>query len=356
MSQKSDKQKLLKILAVDDEEIIRDLYENIFSADLLKTPLYTEFDEFVYSFFDQKEKGFENLQSFGLDTCSQAEEAVRLVKVALENDQPYFVVFLDVRMPPGRDGVWAAQQIRALDPRINIVIVTAYSDFHPSEITARLGSYRHFLYIQKPFCLEEIYQLAISLSENWLMQHQLTSIKEELEKRVVEKTADLLQTNKRLQDEICERVELAEQLRTKSKKLENMNTTLNMLLEKREQDRVDADEKILQNLTLQVKPFVERLQNSGLSETQTRYLDMIKKGHAEITSSFSQQLTSTSLNLTPSEVQVANFIKSGKSTKEIANILNLSVRTIETHRKNIRNKMGLKQKKQSLRSSLLEFK
>ncbi|MDX1776469.1 MAG: helix-turn-helix transcriptional regulator, partial [Desulfobulbales bacterium] len=62
------------------------------------------------------------------------------------------------------------------------------------------------------------------------------------------------------------------------------------------------------------------------------------------------------LKLTSAEIQVANFIKSGKTTKEIANILNLSERTIETHRKNIRNKMGLKQKKISLRSSLLALK
>jgi len=355
MSPEPGNQKLLKILAVDDEEIILDIYKNIFSDDQLKTPLFAELDEVVFSLFDNKKKDFENIQSFGLDACSQAEEAVRLVKVALEQGQPYFAVFLDVRMPPGRDGVWAAQQIRALDQRINIVIVTAYSDIHPQEIAARIGSYKHFLYIQKPFCLEEIYQLALSLSENWLMQHQLSSIKEELEKRVEKKTADLLLTNKRLQDEILERIELAKQLHKKSKKLEDMNTALNLLLDKRETDRENSDEKILYNLNLQVEPFLEKLLDSGLTERQRVYLDMIQKAHAELTSSFSQKLTSASFNLTSSEIQVANFIKSGKSTKEIASILNLSERTIETHRKSIRNKMGLKQKKKNLRSSLLEL-
>ena len=217
MSQIPEGKKLLKILAVDDEEIILDIYKNIFSADQLKTPLFAELDEVVFSLFDKKERDVNNIQSFGLDVCSQAEEAVRLVKAGLEQGQPYFVVFLDVRMPPGRDGVWAAQQIRALDHRINIVIVTAYSDIHPQEIAARIGSYKHFLYIQKPFCLEEVYQLALSLSENWLMQHQLSSINEELEKRVEKKTADLLLINKRLQNEILEKTELAKQLHKNQK-------------------------------------------------------------------------------------------------------------------------------------------
>jgi CheY-like chemotaxis protein len=110
MSQKHDSQERLKILAADDEEIILSLYRKIFSGDQLKKPLFVEFDEVVYTLFDEKERDFKNIQSFGLDTCSQAEEAVRLVKVSLENNQPYFVVFLDVRMPPGKDGVWAAQQ------------------------------------------------------------------------------------------------------------------------------------------------------------------------------------------------------------------------------------------------------
>ena len=356
MSQKHDSQRLLKILAADDEEIILSLYEKIFSGDQLKKPLFAEFNKVVYSLFDVKDRDLKNIQSFGLDTCSQAEKAVRLVKAALENNQPYFVVFLDVRMPPGKDGVWAAQQIRALDPRINIVFVTAHSDMHPQKIAAQMGSYRHFLYIQKPFCLEEIFQLAISLSENWLMQRQLSTIKEKLEKMVEVKTANLRQTNKMLTDEIHERKELEEQLSKKSKKLEDMNTALNLLLEKREEDRVDSDEKILYNLNLQVKPFIEKLLDSGLTEKQRIYLDMIKKGHAELTSTFSRQLSSASLNLTSSEIQVANFIKAGKSTKEIASILNLSERTIETHRKNIRNKMGLKQEKKNLRASLLALK
>ncbi|MDX1776604.1 MAG: response regulator transcription factor, partial [Desulfobulbales bacterium] len=346
-------EKLLKILAVDDEEIILDIYRNIFSADQLKTPLFAELDQVVFSLFDNAERDFTNIGSFGLDVSRQAEEAVNMVQNGLELGQPYFAVFLDVRMPPGKDGIWAAQQIRQMDQRINIVIVTAYSDIHPQEIAARLGSYKHFLYIQKPFCLEEVYQLALSLSENWLMQKQLSTINLELEKRVARKTADLLLINKRLQEEIRERIELEERLRTKSKKLQEMNTALNLLLDKREKDREAADEKILHNLSLQVEPYIEKLLESGMSEKQRFYIDMIKKGHTEITSSFSQKLTSPAFNLTSAEIQVANFIKSGKTTKEIAGILNLSERTIETHRKNIRKKMGLKQKKISLRSSLL---
>ena len=135
-----------------------------------------------------------------------------------------------------------------------------------------------------------------------------------------------------------------------------MNTALNLLLEKRESDREETDEKILHNLNLQVKPFIEKLQDSNLTDKQRSYLDMITMAHAELTSSFSHKLTSASFNFTPSEIAVANYIKSGKSTKEIATLLNLSERTIETHRKSIRKKLGLKHKKKNLRSSLLDLK
>ncbi|MBW2641476.1 MAG: response regulator, partial [Deltaproteobacteria bacterium] len=66
-------------------------------------------------------------QSFDVVTCQQAEEAVDAVKDSLEKDRPFSVVFTDIRMPPGSDGIWAAEHIRALDANIEIVIVTGHT-------------------------------------------------------------------------------------------------------------------------------------------------------------------------------------------------------------------------------------
>lgn len=98
---------------------------------------------------------------------AQAEEAVEAVRHAMREQAPFCVAFLDVRMPPGPDGIWAAEQIRALDPDLEIVIVTAYSDIDPAEIARRVPPLEQLLYLQKPFHPHEVRQLFRTLAERW---------------------------------------------------------------------------------------------------------------------------------------------------------------------------------------------
>lgn len=98
---------------------------------------------------------------------AQAEEAVEAVRRAMRDQAPFCVAFLDVRMPPGPDGIWAAEQIRSLDPDIEIVIVTAYSDVDPAEIARRVPPAEQLLYLQKPFHPHEVRQLFRALAERW---------------------------------------------------------------------------------------------------------------------------------------------------------------------------------------------
>lgn len=102
-----------------------------------------------------------------LATCQQAEQAVELVEESLQNNHPFSLAFLDVRMPPGPNGVWAAEQIRRLDPDIQIVVVTAYSDIDPSAIATRVPPRDKLLYVQKPFHPDEIRSFVNSLCEKW---------------------------------------------------------------------------------------------------------------------------------------------------------------------------------------------
>ncbi|MBN1769780.1 MAG: HD domain-containing protein [Deltaproteobacteria bacterium] len=98
---------------------------------------------------------------------AQAEEAVEAVRRALREQAPFCAAFLDVRMPPGRDGIWAAEQIRTLDPDVEIVVVTAYSDIDPAEIARRVPPVEQLLYLQKPFHPHEVRQLFRTLAERW---------------------------------------------------------------------------------------------------------------------------------------------------------------------------------------------
>jgi PAS domain S-box-containing protein len=144
-----------------------------------------------------------------------------------------------------------------------------------------------------------------------------------------------------------------EQLEEKSNNLIQLNTALNVLLEKRDKDIKETEERVLSNMKQLVEPFLEKLGNSGLSERQKTYLEIIQSNLNEIISPFARKLSAIHFGLTPKEIQVANLVREGKTTKEIAELLNSSVRAVEFHRDNLRKKFGLKEMKANLRTYLL---
>ena len=150
--------------------------------------------------------------------------------------------------------------------------------------------------------------------------------------------------------------ELEEKVKERTASLEEANAALRVLLKKREEDKHELEEKILFNLEELVTPYLEKLKKSTLHERQETYVEIIGKNLKDISSVFSQRLSSLYKKLTPMEIQVANLVQQGKATKEIAEVLHLSAKTIASHRKNIRTKIGIKNKKTNLRSYLLSLK
>jgi len=144
-----------------------------------------------------------------------------------------------------------------------------------------------------------------------------------------------------------------EQLEERTRNLEQLNTALKVLLDKRDQDIKELEEKVLGNVKQLVTPFLEKLRDSGLNETQKTYLGIVESNLSDITSPFVRKLSAIHFGLTPTEIRVANLVKEGKTTKEIAEVLNSSVRAIEFHRENLRKKLGLKERKVNLRTYLL---
>jgi PAS domain S-box-containing protein len=155
--------------------------------------------------------------------------------------------------------------------------------------------------------------------------------------------------------DISERKQAEQELHARAEDLEETNIALKVLLKQREKDKSEIEDKLFLNIEKLIMPGLERLKNSGLDERQKSHLNMLESNLEEILSPFARKVSSSILKLTPAEIQVANFVKQGKSTKEIADLLNLSPKTIEAHRKNIRNKLGIRNKKANLRSYLLNL-
>ena len=157
---------------------------------------------------------------------------------------------------------------------------------------------------------------------------------------------------KRVEQELKER---EKELETKTSTLEEVNTALRVLLKRRDEDKTELEEKVLYNVKGLIEPYVEKLKKSGLDEKQEALLGILKSNLDDVISPFSRRFSSQFMKLTPAEIQVANLVRQGKTTKDIAGLLNLSSRTIESHRKNIRKKIGLKEKKANLRTRLLSI-
>jgi DNA-binding NarL/FixJ family response regulator len=139
-------------------------------------------------------------------------------------------------------------------------------------------------------------------------------------------------------------------LELKSRSLEDANTALKVLLKHREEDKATIEEQVLANVRKLVLPYVENLKRLKLNENQMAQVGMIEANLQEIVSPFLHNLTSTYLSLTPREIQVANLIKEGRTTKEMTEIINISATAIDFHRKNLRAKLGIKNKRNNLRS------
>lgn len=144
-----------------------------------------------------------------------------------------------------------------------------------------------------------------------------------------------------------------QELITKSKELEEVNAALRVLLKKREEDKNELEESVLSNVKNNIDPYLEKLQKSRLNERQKNYLEIIQTNLNDIISPFARNLASIYYHMTPQEIQIAGLVKQGKTNKEIAAIMSLSLKTIEFHRTNIRKKLGLKTRKANLRTYLM---
>jgi DNA-binding CsgD family transcriptional regulator len=146
-----------------------------------------------------------------------------------------------------------------------------------------------------------------------------------------------------------------EELIEQKQSLEEANIAMKVLLKQREEDKLELEKKVLNNVKDLVLPYVDKLKNTRLKAKDRTLVEIIDTHLQDIISPLLQRFSNAKILLTPQEMQVASLVKDGKTSKEIADVLNVSDTTVNFHRKNLRVKFGLTNKRTNLRSYLLSI-
>jgi signal transduction histidine kinase/DNA-binding response OmpR family regulator len=217
-----------RVLVIDDNRSIHDDFRKILSPAVATA---VALEAATGAVFGGARETARQTQ-FEVDSAYQGQEGVLLVQKAFQAGLPYAMAFVDVRMPPGWDGIETAQRIWAIDPDLQIVICTAYSDYSWGEMIEKLDRRDGLLILKKPFDIVEALQMAHALTEKWWLHRQFQRRMEELEARVAERTRELQESNRVLQGEVIEHTRAKEESQLKTAFLESVvdNDVLGILV------------------------------------------------------------------------------------------------------------------------------
>jgi len=176
-----------RILIIDDNPAIHEDFRKSLSPGTSVVDL----ENAESAFFGEPTKSLENDFNFEIDSAHQGEEGLKKVVEAIQGNLPYALAFVDMRMPPGWDGLTTIEHLWQVAPDLQIVICSAYSDNSWADICKRLGRSDRLLILKKPFDSSEVCQLAVSLTEKWNLAIQAKLKRDELERLIDERTNEL---------------------------------------------------------------------------------------------------------------------------------------------------------------------
>lgn len=181
----------LRLMIIDDNPAIHQDFIKVLT-DNSRTRSFTELDEELFGDDEDNAEGKEGLlPQFIIDTSEQGQEGVEKIKKALAEGKQYALAFVDIRMPPGWDGLETIKQIWMVDKDIQVVICTAYSDYTWDETVQKLGISDNLLVLKKPFDKVAVRQLACALTRKWLLAKESRAHTEQLHQLVSERTQSL---------------------------------------------------------------------------------------------------------------------------------------------------------------------
>ena len=256
------------------------------------------------------------------------------------------LILLDIMMPE-MDGHEVCRRLKSdkMTKDIPVIFLTAKMDGEDEITGFDLGAVD---YITKPFNPKTVQARVRTHIE--LKQHR-----DRLDMLVEERTDELTKTNSLLQEEIEKSREMTRALKKREKDLEEANVALKVVLKRVNEDREELEKKVLANVNEVVMPYLEKMKGRIKGKGVECYLKLIESHLNEIISPFARKLTTQYRHLTRTEIEVADLIRNDKSTKEIAEMLHVSEKTVEFHRNNIRKKLGIKNRKINLKTHLMSL-
>jgi len=249
-----------RILVIDDTAAIHEDFRTILARDARDTSALDQAEAAMFNSTSEKTQ----FESFEVDSAFQGQEGLEKIRQALQEGRPYAMVFVDVRMPPGWDGIETISRIWQEDPDLQAVICTAYSDFSWHDIIKKLGKTERLLILKKPFDSIEVYQLAGALTEKWYLNQKAKLKQDELERIVKQRTLQLQDTNARLQEANGELVIALEQAKKADKAKSEFLATMSHEI-RTPMNSVIGFSGILadEDLTAEQKSYVNLILNSG---------------------------------------------------------------------------------------------
>ncbi|HYG22553.1 MAG TPA: response regulator [Verrucomicrobiae bacterium] len=176
-----------RLLIIDDNPAIHDDFRKILGA---RSSTHSRLDNIEAELFGESSSPMERA-GFRIDSAYQGQEGLAMVQKAMQDGDPYVMAFVDVRMPPGWDGVETLERIWQCSPELQAVICTAYSDYSWDDMTKRLGQTDNLLILKKPFETVEVLQLAHALTQKWNLARQAKLRLEDLDRMVRQRTEEL---------------------------------------------------------------------------------------------------------------------------------------------------------------------
>jgi two-component system NtrC family sensor kinase len=187
-----------RILVIDDNPSIHSDFRKILCAERHRSSKLQDMEAALF-----QETTFMGKQIlFEVDSAFQANEGLAKVYHALQEGNPYYMAFVDVRMPPGLDGIEVTPMLWVADPNLQIVICTAYSDYTWEEMFSKVGTSDRMFILKKPFDRMEVLQMAHTLAEKWRLHLETRGKLEVLQKTLKSEAKGLEKTGKKLQSEI----------------------------------------------------------------------------------------------------------------------------------------------------------